>query len=265
MFRCLEVTGILFLNGLFSQQLFYKHPQVPNMSQTDFPTVGTRTNLDSGLKSFLSKNTDLHLGGSGDFHDERAHHTKVLGFHSLPSSQQAPVHNAEFTAIRGPHGTIPIRVFYPKSGEGKRKAGDAAALVYFHGGGYTVGTVDEFENGLRIVAEESSVQVYAVEYRLAPEWRFPTQLDEYEAVIAWLQGEGGKARGVNKDRVIGGGDSAGGNMTAAVSLRLRDEKKKPLAGQLLLSPEARLPFDTKAAVENNSGFYLECKWANRCR
>jgi acetyl esterase/lipase len=50
----------------------------------------------------------------------------------------------EFTAIRGPHGTIPIRVFYPKSGEEKRKAGDAAALIYFHGGGYTVGTVDEF-------------------------------------------------------------------------------------------------------------------------
>ena len=173
------------------------------MSPTDFPTVGTRTSLDSELKSFPSKNIDLHLGGSEDFHHERAHHTKVFGFHSLPSSQQAPINNVEFTAIRGPHGTIPIRVFYPKSGEGKRKAGDAAALVYFHGGGYTVGTVDGFENGLRIVAEESSVQVYAVEYRLAPEWRFPTQLDEYEAVIAWLQVEGGKARGVNKDRVMG--------------------------------------------------------------
>ena len=63
---------------------------------------------------------------------------------------------------------------------------------------------------------------------------------------------------------MGGGDSAGGNMTAAVILRLRDEKKL-LAAQVLLYPEARLPFDTKAAVENNSGFYLECKWANRCR
>jgi acetyl esterase/lipase len=64
---------------------------------------------------------------------------------------------------------------------------------------------------------------------------------------------------------MGGGDSAGGNMTAAVSLRLRDEKKTPLAAQVLLYPEAKLPFNTKAAVENNSGFYLECKWANCCR
>jgi acetyl esterase/lipase len=129
------------------------------MSSSNLPTVGTRTNLDSELKTFLSENTELRLGGSGDFHDERSHHTKIFGFHSLPSSKQAPIHDVEFTAIRGPHGTIPIRVFYPKSGEEKRNAGDAAALIYFHGGGYTVGTVDEFENGLRIVAEESGVQV----------------------------------------------------------------------------------------------------------
>ncbi len=70
---------------------------------------------------------------------------------------------------------------------------------------------------------------------------------------------------MNKDRVMGGGDSAGGNMTAAVSLKLRGEKKRLLAAQVLLYPEARLPFDTTAAVENNSGSYLECKWANRCR
>jgi acetyl esterase/lipase len=76
-------------------------------------------------------------------------------------------------------------VLYPKSGEERRKYGDAGALIYFHGGGYTVGTVDEFENGLRIVAE-----VYAVECRLAPEWRFPTQLDEYVAVVEWVQGKG---------------------------------------------------------------------------
>lgn len=153
------------------------------MSSSNVPTVGTRT-------TFLSRNPDLHLGGTGDLHDERANNTKVFGFHSLPSSMQAPIHSVEFSAIRGPHGTIPIRVLYPKSGEERRKYGDAGALIYFHGGGYTVGTVDEFENGLRIVAEESGVQVYAVECRLAPEWRFPTQLDEYVAVVEWVQGKG---------------------------------------------------------------------------
>ena len=107
------------------------------------------------------------------------------------------------------------------------------------------------------------MQVYAAEYKLAPELRFPTQLDEFVAVTEWLHGDGCKARGVSPKRVMGGGHSVGGNMTAAVSLRLRDEGKKPLAAQVLLYPEERLPFDTKAAADNNSGLYLECKSTKR--
>jgi acetyl esterase/lipase len=100
--------------------------------------------------------------------------------------------------------------------------------------------------------------VYGIDYRLAPEHKFPTQLDEYSAVIDWLQGEGGKKRGVHSDRVAGGGDSAGGNMSAAIALRRRDEGKKNIAAQILLYPEARIPFDTPAGTENNTGYYLEC-------
>jgi acetyl esterase/lipase len=98
-----------------------------------------------------------------------------------------------------------------------------------------------------------------VEYRLAPEHPFPTQLDEYEDVIAWAQGQGGASHGIDGSWILGAGDSAGGNMTAAVSLRMKDEGRPPLKAQLLLYPEARLPFDTPAATENNSGYYLECK------
>ena len=78
-------------------------------------------------------------------------------------------------------------------------------------------------------------------------------MDEYEAVFEGLQGEWGKTEGVNKDRWMGGGDNSGENTTAVVSLRLRDEKKIPLAAQVLLYPEARLPSHTKEAAENNSG------------
>lgn len=106
--------------------------------------------------------------------------------------------------------------------------------------------------------------VFAVEYRLAPEWRYPVQLDEYEAVMDWIiHGPGARETGVDPDRVSGGGDSAGGNMTASVALRRRDEKKGNLCAQILLYPEARVPFDTHAAVENNSGYYLECKYPSK--
>ncbi|KAK4501220.1 hypothetical protein PRZ48_007027 [Zasmidium cellare] len=220
------------------------------------PTTGTRTSLDQSVAAFLQKFPDLHLGGRGDFHDERAHHLKVFGIHNVPKDKINPIHEVEHTAVSGPYGTIPIRVLYPSSGQQHREKKTAGALIYFHGGGYTVGSVDEFENGLRLLAEESGVQVYAVEYRLAPEHSYPVQLDEYDAVIDALQGDFGKARGVQ--HVLGGGDSAGGNMTAAITLRRKDNNKKPLAAQILFYPEARVPFDTPAAVENNTGYYLEC-------
>jgi acetyl esterase/lipase len=206
----------------------------------------------------LANHPELELGGVKGFAVERRHHMEVFALHRLPESRVNPIADVEFTAIRGPHGTIPIRILYPSSGEPWRNSGNAGALVYFHGGGYSTGSVDEFENGLRLVAEQSGCQVYAVDYRLAPEFRYPIQLDEYSAVIDWLQTEGGRTRGVHPRRIAGGGDSAGGNMTAAVCLRRLDRGEEPLAAQVLLYPEARLPFDTPAAEENNSGYYLQC-------
>ncbi|KAH7026881.1 lipase/esterase [Macrophomina phaseolina] len=222
------------------------------------PKTASRTTLVPSIQSFLTSHPDLHLGGTDPYPQERAHHLRVFGIHAISKDKIHPIGSVEFTAIRGPHGTIPIRILYPSSGETRKKEGKAGALVYFHGGGYTVGSVDEFENGLRLLAEEAGVQVYAVEYRLAPEHQFPVQLDEYSAVISALQSDFGSSRGVDPARVLGGGDSAGGNMTAAVTLRRRDEGLKNLRGQILCYPEARLPFDTPAATENNSGYYLEC-------
>jgi acetyl esterase/lipase len=85
-----------------------------------------------------------------------------------PRTQQAPIRNAEFTAICGPYGNIPIGVFNPKFRLEKRKVVDVATLIYFHGGGYTVRTVVEVGNGLRILAE-SDVHIYSVESGLPPE------------------------------------------------------------------------------------------------
>ncbi len=104
---------------------------------------------------------------------------------------------------------MPIRLFYPKAlVDAKDKK--VAAPVYMHGGGYTVGSVDEFENGLRLVAENSGAiscdatkssvvkdkklltcKTIGAEYHLAPEHRFPTQIDEYSTVVDWVQGSEG--------------------------------------------------------------------------
>ncbi|KAK4158979.1 Alpha/Beta hydrolase protein [Cladorrhinum sp. PSN259] len=223
-----------------------------------FSVPGTRAHRANGaIVDFLYNHPTLKLGGDTGFISERSGHQSIFGIHKIPKGRVYPIHEVEFTAIRGPHGTIPIRVLYPESGEDWRKRGEAAGLIYFHGGGYTIGSVDEFENGLRLVAEQSGCQIYCVEYRLAPEFRYPVQLDEYDAVIDWLQGEGGMTRGIHADRLAGGGDSAGGNLTASICLRRRDQGKRPLCAQILLYPEARLPFDTLAAKQNNTGYYLQ--------
>ncbi|KAK6085099.1 alpha beta hydrolase fold-3 domain protein [Seiridium cupressi] len=198
---------------------------------TEIITTGKRTELAVSIKEFLKDRSTLHLGGHEDFHQERRHHLEVFGFHALPEKLQAPIGRVEFTAVRGRHGTVPVRLFYPKNFEDSHRGmtkGNVKvpAMVYMHGGGYTVGSVDEFENGLRLLAEKANMIAIGVEYHLAPEWPVPTQLDDYEDVLAWA------THG--------------------------DEGKKPMKAQILLYPEARLPFDTPAASENNSGLYLEC-------
>ncbi|KAF7182684.1 hypothetical protein CNMCM7691_002345 [Aspergillus felis] len=232
------------------------------MQSNKIPTTASRaSSVAVSLARFLKDHPNLHLGGDADFHRERREHLEILGFYALPAAKQAAIGKVEVQIVPGPHGSIPIRLFYPQAILGNdTKDSKVAALVYMHGGGYTVGSIDEFENGLRLLAEAAGAITIGVEYHLAPEHHFPTQLDEYSAVIDWAQGVEGSSRGIDPDLVFGGGDSAGGNMTEAIALRRRDQKVKNIAGQLLLYPESRPPFDTPAAVENNTGgsLYLVC-------
>lgn len=106
------------------------------MSSQSIPKTAGRTTLAASLGAFLEDNPTLHLGGDVDFHSERRHHLEVFGWHNLPEDKRSPIGKVEFTAIRGPHGTIPLRLFYPQSFvDQKSTGGELAALIYFHGGG----------------------------------------------------------------------------------------------------------------------------------
>ncbi|WBW73806.1 acetyl esterase [Schizosaccharomyces osmophilus] len=190
-------------------------------------------------------------------------HGPVLGSHQ-PLTVQRSEHDAfitkspynigkiEHTALNGPHGTIPVRVYHAS----KRGPAHGAALIYLHGGGYTVGTLDQFDNAMRIFSEVSGCQVYNVDYKLAPEYKWPTQMNEGEFVVRWLF-ENAKERGVDAKRIAIGGDSAGGNMTCSITQKLRDEGGPQVALQIPIYPETKMPFETKAAVENRVGEYVE--------
>lgn len=122
------------------------------------PRTADRSTLAASISSFLKRHPHLHLSGDLDIYTERRRHLDVFGFHNLEEDKRAPIGKVEFTAARGLHGTIPLRLFYPKEVT-DRSTGSAPALIYMHGGGYTIGSVDEFENGLRLLAEASGVIV----------------------------------------------------------------------------------------------------------
>ncbi len=186
------------------------------------------------------------LGSHKPFYVQRREHDAFI------DKVKPPIGRIEHIALDGPYGTIPVRVFYPS----KPGPGDGGALVYMHGGGFIVGSLDQFDTAMRRISEVSGAQVYLVDYKLAPEYQWPTQMDEGEFVVRWLF-ENASQRGVDPGRIALGGDSAGGNMTCTISLKLRDEGGPKLALQMPLYPEAAMPFNTRAGVENVSGGYVD--------
>jgi acetyl esterase/lipase len=134
--------------------------------------------------------------------------------------------------IPGPKGVpeIPLVIFDPEPGATSRPA-----LLYIHGGGYVSGTAGFFSSWLQKAAQGSGCLVVSVEYRLAPEMRFPGSLEDNYAALSWLHANA-DIFGVDRAKIAVGGVSAGGGHTAALCLAARDRKEIPIAFQLLIYP-----------------------------
>jgi acetyl esterase len=138
-------------------------------------------------------------------------------------------------------GTLPARLFVPNGAP-------SALLVYFHGGGWVVGTLAEFSPLCRDIARASGMAVALVEYRKAPEHRFPGPVDDAWAATQWFAREGPALLG-GALKLLVGGDSAGGNLAMVVTLRARRAGAPALAGQLLIYPVADCRFDRESYLD----------------
>jgi acetyl esterase len=135
-------------------------------------------------------------------------------------------------AIPAAHGAIPARIYTPKT---LRKTGGLSpCLVFFHGGGWVIGDLDTHDVVCRKLAAEGELIVISVDYRLAPEHKFPAAVDDAITSTKWIAANSGKL-GIDASRLLVGGDSAGGNLAAVVCLAARDGGPK-IAGQLLIYP-----------------------------
>ena len=130
-------------------------------------------------------------------------------------------------AVPGPGGAIPVRLYKPVDQPG------LPVMLFAHGGGYVVGSLDSHDRICRLIAERSGVAVLAVDYRLAPEHKYPAAVEDLEAALRWLKAAGA-TRGLDPSRIAIGGDSAGGNLSLAVALSRKAAGESPFKGMALI-------------------------------
>ena len=153
--------------------------------------------------------------------------------------------------IPGPGGDITVRIITPKDAPG----GPLPCFVYFHGGGWVIGDLDTVDTTCRSVANRAGVKVVSVGYRLSPEHKFPAPLDDCYAALQWVAANADSI-GVDRERIAVGGDSAGGNLAAAVCLKARDESGPSVRLQVLVYPVTDHSFDTQSYQDNGEGYLL---------
>jgi acetyl esterase len=151
-------------------------------------------------------------------------------------------------------GEIPARLYVPR-------AGSDALLVYLHGGGWVVGDIESHDSTCRVLAEKAGVRVLSLDYRLAPEHPFPAGYDDCIAAYRWVVAHAAEL-GADPSRLAVGGDSAGGNLAAAVALQAAEEGL-PLAFQLLIYPATNPKAGTESHRLFRNGFFLTGKFMDR--
>jgi acetyl esterase len=165
---------------------------------------------------------------------------------------------------------VPVRIYTPSAdapgaGADANGAGTAAGarpgdqasrgvLVFLHGGGWTIGSIETHDAVCRALANGAGVVVVSVEYRLAPESPFPAALDDAEAAVRWVAAHAADL-GADPARLAVGGDSAGGNLSAVLAQRFRDDGPA-LAFQLLVYPVTDLTLSHPSIDRHAEGYFL---------
>jgi acetyl esterase len=166
------------------------------------------------------------------------------------------VHKTEDRKIPSPDGDIPVRIYTPS-------VKPNGILVYFHGGGWVVGDLDSHDYVCRALTNAAGCTVVAVHYRLAPEHKFPDAPEDCYAATNWVS-KNAAALGSDANHIAVGGDSAGGNLAAAVSLMARDRGGPKIRHQMLIYPATDAAMNTASQNEfTQDGFVLsklDMKW-----
>ena len=212
------------------------------------PTEGARMAANAETQAFLDEIAEADATPLHEMTPAEARetwHTMV----NLFAGASDPVASIDDQIIPGPHGDIELRSYTPEGD------GPFGALVYFHGGGWVIGTADTYQVAARKLANATGCKVFVPTYRMAPEYKYPIAVEDCYAAFAWIAANASELD-VDPGRIAIGGDSAGGNLTAAVSLMARDKGGPAAAFQLLIYPVTDFDLDTSSYLEYADDHYL---------
>jgi acetyl esterase len=165
-------------------------------------------------------------------------------------TQPEPPAMAQVRELRA--GEVPLRLYRPAGTSGSERL---PVLVYFHGGGWTIGDLDTHDVLCRQLAQASGAAVVSVDYRLGPEQRFPAAVDDCVAATRWVRAQA-DTLALDASRLAVGGDSAGGNLAAVVCLVLREAGEPLPAFQLLIYPATDMRAGAPSHTSNGQGYLL---------
>jgi acetyl esterase len=179
----------------------------------------------------------------------RAHMTQM---YSALRTEPEPVARVENRFVPGPAGALPVRIYWPHELPDE----PLPALVYFHGGGFVICDLDSHDPTCRAITNSVGCVVVSVDYRLAPEHKFPAAAEDAYAATLWVSANATELD-VDASRIAVGGDSAGGNLTASVALMARDRGGPRLVFQLMVYPVTDLTaMDNSSYRENGQDYFL---------
>jgi acetyl esterase len=167
----------------------------------------------------------------------------------VPDENRTPVGNIEDISIPGPAGQMAVRLYRPLDAPDGR----LPMLVYFHGGGHVIGSLDSHDEVARALCVNGGCLVASVDYRLAPEHKFPAAIDDAFAATQWLV-DNAAAIGADRNAVAIAGDSAGANIAAVVALMARDAGGPSLVTQILVYPLADYACESASYKTYATGF-----------
>src|SRR5438067_7454718 len=161
-----------------------------------------------------------------------------------------PIDVEDLTIDDGPSGQVALRILRPQHAQAP-----LPVIVYIHGGGWVFGSMQTHDRLMRELAVGAEAAVVFPNYRLSPEAKYPTAIEECYSVVKWVA-ERGREHGMDPERLAVAGDSVGGNMAAAVTLLSRERGGPDIALQLLFYPVTEAAFDTASYHQFAEGYHL---------